>query len=365
MTDGGGPRDFADLAELERIATEGWVGPVRTFVQAGAGAGLGIRANRAAHAKWSLRARVLVDVSRVDTTTTVLGVPLDLPVLIAPSGLHTLVCPEGEVATARGARDANTVMVLSSATGRSIEDVTAVGGNVWFQLYWGRDRAQVRRLVDLAATRGCRALCLTVDMPVPPLLGPEMRGGVAGVAHVRPRYLPSRGEAMAAGTWEHDQRLTWRDLAWLREVCELPLVVKGVMTAEDAVRAAECGVEGIVVSNHGGRALDTPVGTMDVLPSIAAALDRADARTEIYVDGGFRHGGEVVAALALGARAVLVGRPALWALKVGGAPGVARMIELLGHELSATMARVGATAISEIDASRICAVASLSAPAES
>jgi len=351
----GGTSDFADVAELERIATEGWASGVRAFVQAGAGYGRGIRANRVAHAKWSLRARVLVDVSRVDTTTTVLGVPLDVPIMIAPSALHTLVWAEGEVATARGARDANTIMVLSSATGRSIEDVTAVGGSLWFQLYWGPDRAQVRRLIDLAAERGCRALCVTVDMPVPPLLGSEMRRGVAGVAHVRPKYLAPHGDSLVTGAWAHDQRLSWRDLAWLRDVCDMPIVIKGIMAAEDAVRAAECGVEGIVVSNHGGRALDTPVGTMDVLPSIVAALGQANAPTEVYVDGGFRHGGEVVVALALGARAVLIGRPALWALAVGGASGVTRLIELMGHELSSTMARVGSTAISEIDVSRISA----------
>ena len=354
----GGIREFADVAELERIATEGWSSGVRAFVQAGAGDGRGIRANRAAHAKWSLRARVLVDVSCVDTATTALGVPLDLPMMIAPSAVHTLVWPEGEVATARGARDANTIMVLSSATGRSIEDVTAVGGNLWFQLYWGSDRAEVRRLIDLAADRGCRALCLTVDMPVPPLLGSEMRRGVAGVAHVRPKYLPPHGGSLT-GAWAHDQRLSWRDLAWLRDVCDLPIVIKGIMAAEDAVCAAECGADGIVVSNHGGRALDTPVGTMDVLPAIVAALDQANAHTDVFVDGGFRHGSEIVVALALGARAVLIGRPALWALAVGGAPAVTRLIKLMGHELSSTMARVGSTAISEIDVSRIGAASSI------
>jgi 4-hydroxymandelate oxidase len=347
--------EFYDLAELEGIATAQWTSGLRAFVQAGAGYGRGVRANRVAHAKWSLRSRVLVDVSRVDTRTTALGVPLDLPIMIAPSALHTLVRPEGEVATAHGARDANTIMILSSATGRSIEDVTAAGGNVWFQLYWGQDRTQVQRLIELAATCGCRALCLTADMPVPPLLGPEMRGGVASVAHARSQYLPPRGDYLSTGAWEHDQRLSWRDLAWLRDVSDLPVVVKGIMTAEDAVSAADCGVDGIVVSNHGGRALDTPVGTMDVLPSVVAALDQAHPHTEVYVDGGFRHGSEVLVALALGARAVLVGRPALWALAVGGASGVTTMLKLMGHELASTMARVGSTSIAEIDASRVAA----------
>jgi len=346
--------DFYDLAELERIGTARWTSGLRAFVQGGAGYGSGVRANRLAQAKWSLRARVLVDVSSVDTRTTVLGCPVDLPVMIAPSGLHTLVLPEGEVATAQGARDANAIMVLSAGTGRTIEDVTAPGGNVWFQLYWGQDRTRVRRLIDLAGERGCRALCLTADMPVPPLLGPEMRDGIAGVAQAKPQYLPPRSEYALTGVWDHDQRLSWRDLAWLREVTDLPIVIKGIMTTEDAVIAADSGVDGIVVSNHGGRALDTSIGTMDVLPSITAALDQLSSDIEVYVDGGFRHGSEVLVALALGARAVLVGRPALWALAVGGAHGVTSLLTLIGRELASTMARVGATSVADIDASRVC-----------
>jgi 4-hydroxymandelate oxidase len=348
--------DFRDLTELERIATARWTSGLRSFIQGGAGSGGGVTANRSAHASWALRSRVLVDVSSISTATTVLGAPVGLPVLIAPSGLHTLVAPEGEVATAQGAHDANTVMVLSSGTGRTIEDVTAVGGNVWFQLYLGADRGHARRLIDLAGERGCQALCLTADMPVPPLLGPEFRDGLAGVAHAKSQYMAPRGEYALTGVWDHDQRLTWGDLAWLREVTDLPIVVKGIMTVEDALIAADSGVAGIVVSNHGGRALDTPVGTMDVLPSIAAALTEAGAGTEIYVDGGFRHGSEVLAALALGARAVLVGRPALWALAVAGAQGVTSMLDTLEHELASTMARVGSTSIAGIDATRVCAV---------
>jgi isopentenyl diphosphate isomerase/L-lactate dehydrogenase-like FMN-dependent dehydrogenase len=348
--------EFRDLAELEGIATARWTSGLRSFIQGGAGSGGGVRANRSAHARWSLRSRVLVDVSSISISTTVLGVPIGLPVLIAPSGLHTLVLPEGEVATAQGAREANTVMVLSSGTGRTIQDVTAAGGNVWFQLYLGSDRGQARRLIDLAGEGGCQALCLTADMPVPPLLGPEFRDGLAGVAHARPQYLPARGEYAVTGVWDHDQRLSWRDLDWLRDVTDLPIVIKGIMTAEDALMAAESGVDGIVVSNHGGRALDTPVGTMDVLPLVAQALNDANANTEIYVDGGFRHGGEVLAALALGARAVLVGRPALWALAVGGAQGVTSMLDTIGNELASTMARTGSTTVACIDASRVSAV---------
>jgi 4-hydroxymandelate oxidase len=183
-----------------------------------------------------------------------------------------------------------------------------------------------------------------------------MRDGVASIAHAKPQYLPPRGEYALTGVWDHDQRLSWRDLAWLRNATDLPIVVKGIMTGQDALIAADSGVDGIIVSNHGGRALDTPVGTMDVLPAIATALDQVNAGTEIYVDGGFRHGSEVLVALALGARAVLVGRPALWALAVGGAQGVTSLLALIGHELASVMARVGSTSIADIDVTRVSAV---------
>jgi 4-hydroxymandelate oxidase len=344
---------FHDLSDLEDAAVRRWDDGLRAFIQDGAGSGRAIDANRVAHGRWALRSRVLVDVSRIDTATSVLGTPIASPVMVAPSGLHTLVHPDGEVATAQGARDARTIMILSSGTGRSVEDVSATGASWWFQLYWGPDRDRVRDVVKLAARCGCAALCLTADMPVRPLLGSRMRAGVASVAHARPCYTLPRDTHLLTGAWDHDPALTWKDLDWLRGVTKLPIVVKGIMTAQDALLAAAAGVDGIVVSNHGGRALDTPLGTLDVLPEIARALRQAGASTELYVDGGFRHGSEVLVALALGARAVLVGRPALWALAVDGAAGVTGMLTLLRSQLQATMARVGTVTIAEIDASRI------------
>jgi 4-hydroxymandelate oxidase len=335
------------LLDLQAHATAGWDAGIRAFVQGGAGTNRAVRANRAAHERWALRSRVLRDVSSIDTATTVLGQRVELPVLIAPSGLHTLVHPDGEVATAAGARDAGTVMVLSGGTGRTIPDVAASGVNLWFQLYWGEDRGRVRELVQLADAAGARALCLTVDMPTRPLVGATMRSAVARVADHPARYMPPRTAHLTPGAWDHDARLTWADLVWLREVTSLPIVVKGVMSAEDVAPARDSGVDAIVVSNHGGRALDTPLGTLDVLPEIADEL--TDGGPELYVDGGFRHGSEVLAALALGARAVLIGRPAWWALSLGGARTVTDMLRLLQYQLGVSMARVGVRDVTEID----------------
>jgi len=335
------------LLDLQAHATARWDDGVRAFIQDGAGASRAVRANLAAHERWALRSRVLRDVSSIDTATTVLGQRVELPVLIAPSALHTLVHPDGEVATATGARDAGTVMVLSASTGRTIQDVAAPGASLWFQLYWGEDRGRVRELVQMADAAGAGALCLTVDMPVRPLLGATMRAAAASVAHHRPRYVLPRSAHLTPGAWDHDTRLTWADLAWLRGVTGLPIVVKGVMSAEDVGPARDSGVDAIVVSNHGGRALDTPLGTLDVLPEIAAEL--TGGGPELYVDGGFRDGGEVLAALALGARAVLIGRPALWALTLGGARAVTDMLRLVQYQLEASMARVGVSSIAEID----------------
>jgi 4-hydroxymandelate oxidase len=344
---------LGDLAELEAAAIRTWQAGTRAFIQEGAGTGQGIAANRAAHRNWALRSRVLVDVSSVDLTTAVLGTPIKLPVMVAPSGLHTLVHPDGEVATAAGAKRADTIMILSSGTGRSLEDVAEIGGDRWFQLYWGADRDRVKSLVGKVTAAGYKALCLTADMPVRPLVGTSMRAGIASTADARPYYVMPRSAHLTTGAWDHDARLTWKDFAWLRSITSLPIVVKGIMSPEDAVAAAQAGADGVIVSNHGGRALDNPWGTLDALPEVIAALSDAGATMEVYVDGGFRHGSEVLVALALGARAVLIGRPVLWALTLFGAEGVTGVLETLGSQLATTMAMVGAVCVTDLDSSRI------------
>jgi 4-hydroxymandelate oxidase len=344
---------ITDLLELEEEAVSRWEPGLAAFIQEGAGTGRAVAANRSAHQRWALKSRVLVDVSRIDTTTTVLGRVLPTPVMVAPSGLHTLVHPAGELATAEGAGDAGSIMILSSGSGTEVERVTEVGAETWFQLYWGADRNRVRSIVQQAAQAGCSALVLTADMSVRPLVGSRMRAGIASVGHAKPLYIMPRSAHLTPGQWDHDARLTWRDLDWLRNITDLPIVIKGVMCGEDALMAEQSGVNAIIVSNHGGRALDTPWGTLDALPEVVDALAHRPGAPEVYVDGGFRHGAEVLVALAIGARAVLIGRPVLWGLAVAGPAGVLGVLQLLRYQLESTMAMVGATRITDLDRSTI------------
>jgi 4-hydroxymandelate oxidase len=325
------------------------------MIQEGAGIGRALLANQSAFERWALRPRVLVDVSRIDTTVSVLGAPASLPLLIAPSGLHDMSHPDAELATARAARAEDTVMVLSAATSRPMAEVRAAAGNgtTWFQFYWGEDRDRARSLVRMAQDEGCEALVLTVDMPVRPVLGGRLRSGVEAVSGLRPMYVLPRGAHIGDGAWDHDPRLTWSDLAWLRDQTSLPLVLKGIMTREDTTLAVEHGVDAIIVSNHGGRALDTPRGTLDALPEVVEA---AQGRLEVYLDGGVRRGHDVVVALALGARAVLIGRPVTWGLAVDGEDGVRRVVDILRRELVSTMGMIGAASASDITRSHTTAI---------
>ena len=334
-------RELTDLAALGEWASAVWPEPVRTMVQEGAGSNATVAANERAWRDWSLRARVLVDVSRIEPRTTVLGGSIPAPVLVAPSGLHTMVHPRGEVETAEGVAAAGGIMVLSSGTGTPIEAVRAVGVRTWFQFYWRRDRRQLRQILRRAVDLGCEALCLTADMPVRPLLGERMRAAVRDLPGGRPLYVMPRDAHVRGGEWDHDPALTWADLAWVREMTDVPLVVKGITTAEDALAAADAGVNAIIVSNHGGRALDHSLPTVASLIEIAGALaGRADV-PELLVDGGIRHGRDVLVALALGARAVLIGRPVLWGLAAAGAAGVRDVLELLRSQLVACMGMTG------------------------
>ena len=306
------------LDEFEQLAVAQMAPAVRTMVQGGAGDGRCIARNRAAWGRWSINTRALVDVSACDLAVAVLGERYALPILLAPSGMHGLVHPEAEAATARAARHADTLMILSMGTSIPIAPVAAVGARHWLQVYWSEDRTALRELIGLAESLGFKALCLTTDMP----------------AHID-----------MARTWDHDARLNWDDLAWLRSVTRLPIVLKGIMTPEDARLAAQHGVSAVVVSNHGGRTLADAPATAEVLPEIA---DAAGGELDILVDGGIRTGADVFKALALGARAVLIGRPLLWGLNAGGSAGVERVVDLLAQELRSTCARAGCTTLSDI-----------------
>jgi 4-hydroxymandelate oxidase len=314
-----------------------------------------LRENRAAFTRWVLRPRVLIDASERDSSTTVLGTPVAFPILVAPTALQRMADREGEVATSRAAADAGTIMILSTIASSTIEEVAEVAPDAprWFQMYIHRDRGLTKDLVDRVVAAGYLALVLTVDTPVLGVRDRDSRNrftappGV-GLSNVGARFLPDAGEGesglAAYVRSQQDPSVTWAEVQWLRSLCDLPIVLKGIVTAEDAALAADAGIDGIVVSNHGGRQLDGTIATLDALPEVV----EASGPCEVYVDGGVRRGSEVLKALALGARAVMVGRPVLWGLAVGGEDGVRRVLRLLAQELDVSMAIAGCRTIDEI-----------------
>jgi 4-hydroxymandelate oxidase len=344
--------DFERAAEgcLPRMAWD--------YFASGAQDEITLRANHAAYDRLSLHYHVLRDVRERDLTTTVLGQQVSMPILIGPTAFHGLAHAEAEVATVRAAGAAGTVMVMSTMSNSALEDVAAAsGGPIWFQLYMYRDREATADLVRRVEAAGFTALMLTVDAPVLGRRERDVRNrfqlpeglGVRNLTATGKSDLPRVADSGLAAYFAAllDPSIEWKDLDWLRSITTLPLLVKGIVRGDDAARAADAGVAGIVVSNHGGRQLDTAPATIDVLPEV---VDAVGERVEVLVDGGIRRGTDVVKALALGARAVLLGRPILWGLAVGGEAGVSRVLELLRAELDGTLALCGCSSISDISA---------------
>jgi 4-hydroxymandelate oxidase len=296
--------------------------PTYEWIRSGSGEDFGSD-NEAAFGRRRLRPSVLVDVATVSTATTVLGATIAAPVMIGPLGLQRAVHPEGELAMARGAAQAGSLLIVAVNATTSIEDIAAAAPDLplWFQLYNWDDRDALTRVIGRAEAAGCRAIVPLVNTArdvdhTSPLIGFRLPAG-ASFAH----FETSPG-LTGSNTWEY--------LGWLRSVTKLPIVPKGIMTADDAARAVDAGAAGLIVSNHGGRQLERSISTLDALPDV---VDGA-AGVEVYLDGGVRTGGDILVALALGARAVLIGRPAMWGLAVGGAEGVARVLDNLRQELA-------------------------------
>jgi len=315
--------------------------------------------NVAAWARWQLHPRVLAGISEVDTTTSLLGTVVSSPVCIAPTAIQGLAHPDGEVATAVGASEIGALMILSSLATCSLEDVAAAtpGSPRWMQIYILRDRARSAELAARAAAHGYGALVLTVDAPVSGLRLREWRAGVRLPDDLELPNLATastdsarEGGFMAVVTKEFEPALTPDDIEWLAGLTSLPVVAKGVQRADDAVRCVDAGAAAIVVSNHGARQLADAPATADILAEI---VDAVGGRAEVYVDGGVRRAPDVVKALALGARAVLVGRPSLWALAVGGSEGIAGLLRWYESELRRAMALCGAARVDQIDRSLI------------
>lgn len=340
------------VAEFEALAQPCMSPMAYGYVAGGAADELTLAANSEDWRRLRLTPRVLVDVSEIDTSTELLGQRLELPILLAPAAFHRLCCSEGERATIEGANQAGASIVLSSFSTVAVEEITAAAKYpMWFQLYFQPDRGLTGEMVKRAETAGCKALCLTVDTPV---LGARHRESRTQFELPKDFRLPNlnlgaishRPPRSAIYSGLLNPKLNWKDVEWLCSVTTLPIVLKGVLNPEDAAIASQAGVSGLIVSNHGARNLDTLPSTAQALPRVA---ERVKGKLPILVDGGIRRGTDVVKAIALGAEAVMIGRPYLYALAVAGAAGVARMIEILRVELMMAMALTGRTAIRQID----------------
>ncbi|MBS9388486.1 MAG: alpha-hydroxy-acid oxidizing protein [Dolichospermum sp. UKL201] len=351
-----------NLFGYEQLAKEHLSQMAFDYYSSGAWDEVTLRDNLAAFTRVKLRPKMLVDVSKINLTTQVLGESLQLPLLIAPMAFQCLADPEGEIATALAAADAGVGMVLSTLATKSLEEVaTVANGLQWFQLYIHKDQGLTQALVQRAYTAGYKAICLTVDAPMlgkrerdqrneftlPPGLHPANLTNISGLDIPQ---APGESGLLTYFAQQINPAVTWKDLEWLQSLSPLPLVVKGILRADDAVRAVEYGAQAIVVSNHGGRQLDGAIASLDALPDIIAAVD---GKAEVLLDGGIRRGTDILKALAYGAKAVLIGRPVLWGLAVAGKIGVSHIISLLQDELNLAMALSGCASLGDIDSSLV------------
>lgn len=354
--------DPINLYDYESLARGKLTSMAYDYYASGAHDEITLRENHAAYDRIRLRYRVLRDISRRTTETTVLGHLLRMPVLVAPTAFHKLAHPDGEAATARAAGAAGTLMILSTLSTTSIEDVLAAAtGPVWFQLYVYKDRGATEALVRRAEAAGCAALVLTVDAQIWGRRERDVRNrfqlppglSVKNLMPAGQESFPQEAEGSGLAAYVaslFDQTLSWKDVDWLCNLTKLPVLLKGIVHPDDARLAVEHGAAGVIVSNHGGRQLDTAPATIEVLPEIIAAVD---GRAEVLIDGGIRRGTDVIKALAYGARAVAVGRPVLWGLACDGQRGVERVLELLRFEVDLAMGLCGCASVAEIDGSLI------------
>ena len=323
------------------------------FIEAGAMDELTMARNRSALEALTLRPRFMRDVTERKISTTVLGTDISFPVMISPAEDHTNAHPEGELATARGAGMSNTLMICSTTSNNSMEEIAEVAtGPLWFQLsHRGYDLTE--RLVKRAEAAGFRAIVLTVDAPFPTPKERDIRNryqhpGEYGNYREQQHRAPGFSGGDEELPWEtrRSPPLTWKELEWLRRLTKLPLVLKGVRAAEDALKAVESGVDGILVSTHGGRRFDGDLSSIEVVPEVVAATQ---GKAEVYVDSGIRRGSDVLKALALGATAVAVGRPLFWGLAVNGAQGVHHVLELLREEFDRAMGYCGQHSVDQLE----------------
>lgn len=346
-----------NVHEYEQLAQAQLHTAVWEYYSGGANDEVTLHENRVAFERLQIRPRMLVDVSRVTRSTAMLGTPVSMPIGVAPTAVQGAACPEGECATAQGAGAVGALMIASTQSTRSLEEIAqAATGPLWFQLYFSsRTHRQATQLVRRAEAAGYRAIVVTVDSA---RWGRKERYLRSQETLEWPPYGNFAPELMTliedgnddTEEDDNDAALTWQDLEWLRSTTSLPIVTKGILTAEDASLAVNNGIAGVLVSNHGGRQLDTVPATIEALPEVVEAVA---GRCEVYLDGGVRRGTDVLKALALGARAVFVGRPVLWGLAVAGAGGAQHVLELLRDELEVAMALSGRPTLAGIDATLV------------
>ena len=370
---GGRPELPTDLTRLEALAEEHMPATAFAYVAGAAGSESTTRANRAAFDRWKLVPRMLRDVTGLDTSVTVLGTAIPAPVALAPVGVLSIVHPDGEAAVARAAAGVGVPLVVSTAASTTLEDVAEVSGDGprWYQLYWPKDRELAASFLERAAATGHRALVVTLDTYtmgwrprdlddafLPFLKGvgnqnyfadPVFQRAIGGEVDEE-RLGPA---VMQWATTFGDPALTWADLGFLREHWQGPIALKGIQHPDDARRAAEEGIDGVVVSNHGGRQVDGAIASLDALPGVVEAVGD---RVEVLFDSGIRTGADVVKALALGAKAVLLGRPYVYGLGLGGEAGVRHVIRCLLAELELTLALAGVARPTELGAETLVRV---------
>ena len=345
---------YLNLHEYEAAARAVLSSAVYEFIAGGSGDEVTLRASRTAFGRWQLLPRVLRGHQETSTVTSVLGQDVSLPVLVAPWAAHRLCHSQGECATARAAKAAGTIFTLATPSTTAMEEVAAEAGRWWFQLYVFRDRGYTRELVARAVAAGASALVVTVDMPVFGRREADERNRFAlppGMTFVHMPKPPSAsvdnpGSAVA-GTVNSifDPALSWADLEWLAALSPIPVIAKGVLHCDDAVQAVDHGAQAVVVSNHGGRQLDSAVPALDALPRVA---DAVGGRVEVLVDGGVRRSTDVLKALALGARAVMIARPIAWGLAVDGEDGVCHVLDLLRADLLRDLMLCGCSSPAEV-----------------
>ena len=354
------PLDVLNIFDLERLAKERLPVLAYDYYRSGAWDETTLKANREAYEKLKIHYKILVDVEKRDLSTTIFGQHIDFPILVAPTAFHKLAHPDGELATGRAAVKAKTIMTLSSLSTTTIEEVAeATNKTFWFQLYINKQREYTRDLVARAESAGAKALVVTVDTPLWGRRERDVRNGF----HLPPglsaiNLVKYQQDGIAKGqsgaglgqsfAWMLDATLQWKDLDWLASITRLPIIIKGVCRVDDAIKATEHGIKGILVSNHGGRQMDSAPATIDVLPAI---VDAVGNRTTVLMDGGIRRGTDAMKALAQGAKAVLVGRPVLWGLAAGGQQGVEKALSMLREELDLGMALSGCRNLKELNRS--------------